>query len=93
MRRIAQHSFRGSWGSSQSINTLDTISEIVLEIHAAASKPGTHVFRAKVGCTDLGTKLATEETTRCLPDERRWEDASTAYSGSVAVEQGLPIAA
>ena len=54
--------------------------EIVLRIHAKATQPGTHVFRAEVVCDDLETKLAAEETTRFFVEEDRWADASAAYS-------------
>jgi uncharacterized repeat protein (TIGR01451 family) len=38
--------------------------EIVVRIKAKADRPGNHIFRAVVQCTDPETRLATEETTR-----------------------------
>ncbi|QDS99782.1 COG1361 family protein [Adhaeretor mobilis] len=80
----AQHSIRDGRVSFQTIKTLSAGRELTLKIKASAAQPGTHVFRAEVGCPDLDIKLAAEETTRFFKDERRWEDASTAYSGSEA---------
>lgn len=75
-----QHSIRDGRVSFKTIESLAAGGEVKLKIRAQASKAGTHIFRAEVGCTDLDIKLAAEETTRFFQDERRWEDASTAYS-------------
>ena len=40
----------------------------VLKIHAKATAPGTHRFRAELQCKSLGTKLTTEETTLFYAD-------------------------
>src|SRR5690606_30814617 len=38
--------------------------ELVLKIKAKADRPGNHIFRAVVQCTNPETRLAAEETTR-----------------------------
>jgi uncharacterized repeat protein (TIGR01451 family) len=43
--------------------------EIVIQIRAHALRPGTHVFRAEVLCSDAEIKLAAEETTRFYADD------------------------
>ena len=51
------------------IEELKAGSEITIRIRAHALKPGTHVFRAEVLCSDAEIKLAAEETTRFYTDE------------------------
>ncbi len=53
----------------RTINKLPAGQDIVLQIRAKATEPGTHVFRAEVLCRDLEIKLASEETTRFYEDE------------------------
>jgi len=55
--------------SFRTINKLPAGQDIVLQIRAKATEPGTHVFRAEVFCRDLEIKLAAEETTRFYEDE------------------------
>jgi uncharacterized repeat protein (TIGR01451 family) len=76
----AQFSVRDGRVSIHPMNTLPAGQELVLRIHAVASKEGTHVFRAEVSCQDLELKLAAEETTRFYEDHYRWEDGEMAYS-------------
>ena len=45
------------------IESIGPGSELVLRIKAKAGKPGNHVFRAEVVCPQVGTKLASEDTT------------------------------
>ena len=54
--------------SFRTINKLPAGQDIVLQIRAKATEPGTHVFRAEVLCRDLEIKLAAEETTRFYED-------------------------
>jgi hypothetical protein len=76
----AQFSVRDGRVSIHPMNTLPAGQELVLRIHAVASKEGTHVFRAEVSCQDLELKLAAEESTRFYEDHYRWEDGEMAYS-------------
>ena len=55
--------------SFRTISKLPPGQDIVLQIHAKATEPGTHVFRAEVLCRDSEIKLAAEETTRFYQDE------------------------
>ena len=55
--------------SFRTIEELGAGRDIVLRIRARALRPGTHVFRAEVLCSDLEIKLAAEETTRFYADE------------------------
>jgi uncharacterized repeat protein (TIGR01451 family) len=75
-----QHEIRDGRVAFRTIDALPAGAEVVLRIHAKASQPGTHVFRAEVVCDDLDTKLSSEETTRFFVEEQRWADASAAYS-------------
>jgi hypothetical protein len=64
----------------RTIDALPAGAEVVLKIHAKATREGTHIFRAEVACDDLDAKLVAEETTRYFVEEERWADASAAYS-------------
>jgi uncharacterized repeat protein (TIGR01451 family) len=55
--------------SFRTIDELAAGGEVKLRISARALRPGTHVFRAEVLCSDLEIKLAAEETTRFYTDE------------------------
>jgi len=55
--------------SFRSIEELQAGRDVTLRIRARALRPGTHVFRAEVLCSDLEIKLAAEETTRFYSDE------------------------
>lgn len=60
----------------RTINKLPAGQDIVLQIRAKATEPGTHVFRAEVLCRDLEIKLAAEETTRFYKDDLAREPAT-----------------
>ncbi len=60
----------------RTINKLPAGQDIVLQIRAKATEPGTHVFRAEVLCRDLEIKLAAEETTRFYQDDLTREPAT-----------------
>lgn len=60
----------------RTINKLPAGQDIVLQIRAKATEPGTHVFRAEVLCRDLEIKLAAEETTRFYRDDLTREPAT-----------------
>lgn len=62
----------------RTINKLPAGQDIVLQIRAKATEPGTHVFRAEVLCRDLEIKLAAEETTRFYQDDLGREPATAA---------------
>lgn len=62
----------------RTINKLPAGQDIVLQIRAKATQPGTHVFRAEVLCRDLEIKLAAEETTRFYQDDLAREPAASA---------------
>ncbi|MEN1681067.1 MAG: hypothetical protein AAGJ46_15875 [Planctomycetota bacterium] len=47
-----------------SIDTLGAGEEQVVRIHARAERPGRHVFRAEVSCSELQIRLAEEEMTQ-----------------------------
>jgi len=79
-----QSTIRDGRVSFRAIDNLAAGSEAVFRIHAKASKPGTHIFRAEVVCDDLDTKLSAEETTRFFIEEQRWADASSAYGAEPA---------
>jgi hypothetical protein len=75
-----QHAIRDGRVTFRTIDSLPAGAEAVYRIHAQATAPGTHLFRAEVICDDLEIKLSAEETTRFFVEEQRWADASTAYS-------------
>ncbi|NOZ40402.1 MAG: hypothetical protein GXP24_09270, partial [Planctomycetes bacterium] len=75
----AQFSLRDGRVSFHPIKSLPAGREVLLRIHAKASRAGTHTFRAEVNCAELDIKLAAEETTRFFEDELRWEDGQTPY--------------
>jgi len=76
----AQFSIRDGRVSFHPIKNLPAGREVLLRIHAKASRAGTHIFRAEVVCQKLEIKLAAEETTRFFEDEHHWEDGETPYS-------------
>jgi uncharacterized repeat protein (TIGR01451 family) len=72
-----------------SFKTIDEIAagrDVTLRVRARALKPGTHVFRAEVLCSELDIKLAAEETTRfyadeVLPDSDAQKDQTSSRQG------------
>ncbi len=76
----AQFSLRDGRVSFHPIKNLPAGREVVLRIHAKATRAGTHIFRTEVNCPKLDIKLAAEETTRFFEDENRWEDGETPYT-------------
>jgi uncharacterized repeat protein (TIGR01451 family) len=66
----------------RTINKLPAGQDIVLQIRAKATEPGTHVFRAEVLCRDLEIKLAAEETTRFYQDDLGREPAAAASAAA-----------
>ncbi len=79
-----QYVIRDGRVSFRTIDSLSAGGEAVFKIHAKATQPGTHIFRAEVVCDDLETKLSAEETTRFFVEEQRWADASAAYGSAGA---------
>ncbi len=75
----AQYSIRDGRVSFRTIKSLPAGRDIILRIHAKATQPGTHLFRAEVICQELDIKLSSEETTRFFQDEFRWAEGSTPY--------------
>jgi hypothetical protein len=75
----AQYSIRDGRVSFRTIKSLPAGRDIVLRIHAKATQPGTHLFRAEVTCQDLDIRLSSEETTRFFQDKFRWAEGSTPY--------------
>lgn len=75
----AQYSIRDGRVSFQTIKSLPAGRDIVLRIHAKASQPGMHLFRAEVACQDLDIKLSSEEMTRFFEDDYQWAEGSTPY--------------
>jgi uncharacterized repeat protein (TIGR01451 family) len=65
----AQYSVADGRVTFPTIEKLEAGQQIVLKIHARATQPGVHVFRAEVLCRDLEIKLAVEEATRFFADE------------------------
>jgi len=63
--------------SFKPIQSIAAGATLVLQIHAEASTPGTHIFRAEVVCQELDIKLAAEETTRFFEDS--WAEGNTPY--------------
>lgn len=72
----------------RTINKLPAGQDIVLQIRAKATEPGTHVFRAEVLCRDLEIKLAAEETTRFYEDEVSHDKPVSGTTASAASYQG-----
>ena len=52
--------------------------ELVYRIRAKADRAGVHMFRTEVTCPTLGTKLATDETTRFYLDDSIEPDEAVA---------------
>ncbi|TWT66854.1 Large cysteine-rich periplasmic protein OmcB [Posidoniimonas polymericola] len=75
------------------VRTIDSLtigSELVLMIHAKATRPGAHIFRAEVLCQDLDIKLAAEETTRFYAEEQVNLSDDGARSAGVADRFSAP---
>jgi uncharacterized repeat protein (TIGR01451 family) len=76
-----QYTIRDGRVSFKPIRNIAAGAEVVMEIHAQASQPGTHVFRAEVVCQELDIKLAAEETTRFFQDN--WAGGKTPYTAGL----------
>ena len=76
----AQYSIRDGRVSFRVIKSLPAGRNIVLRIHAKATQPGTHLFRAEVVCQDLDIRLSSEETTLFFQDDFRWTEGNSPYT-------------
>ncbi|MEO2048501.1 MAG: hypothetical protein ABGX16_18255 [Pirellulales bacterium] len=76
----AQYSIRDGRVSFQTIKSLPAGRDLVLRIHAKATRPGMHLFRAEVVCQDLDIKLSSEEMTRFFEDDFRWAKGNSPYT-------------
>ncbi|MCH7751500.1 MAG: DUF11 domain-containing protein [Planctomycetes bacterium] len=76
----AQNLVREGRVTFEPVKSLPAGGEILLRIHAVASRAGTHIFRAEVVCEDLDIRLAAEETTRFFEDEFHWDEGETPYT-------------
>lgn len=59
-----QHTIRNGRVAFQPIENLAPGRDVTFKIRAVASTDGNHIFRAEVLCSELETKLSSEETTR-----------------------------
>ena len=76
-----EYTIRDGRVSFKPLRSIAAGSELVLEIRAQASQPGTHVFRAEVLCQELDIKLTAQETTRFFEDT--WAGGNTPYTAGL----------
>ncbi|TWT29380.1 hypothetical protein KOR34_51920 [Posidoniimonas corsicana] len=86
----AQASIADGRVAIRTVESLTVGSELVLMIHAKATKPGAHLFRAEVLCEDLDIKLAAEESTRFYTEERIDLGQAPARSANMADRFSTP---
>jgi len=77
-----QHQIRPGEVVFHPIPTVAAGEEVVLKVHAKASKPGNHVFRAEVHCQPLGTQLVSQESTHFYKTEATGTTGTSTPSAS-----------